>query len=195
MCKHLENFDFKKWIRRILRHTATCTFLKATTLHICTLAGFDLTTHSSSLLGGRRRRYHYTLPGQLLLAFWNPAGVVKRNIFAKLDMKNSRKPLQWPFSLPTMYRAIYCPQWASERINKVVQMPTMPIEWRGFVCLFQRRPSSFVSISEVEIFLDSTFKEKGARIIIQCKKASRGAWNFVRSGGDQMSLSKKSLQM
>jgi hypothetical protein len=23
-----------------------------------TLAGFDLTTHSSSLLGGRRRRYH-----------------------------------------------------------------------------------------------------------------------------------------
>jgi hypothetical protein len=23
------------------------------------LAGFDLTTHSSSLLGGRRRRYHY----------------------------------------------------------------------------------------------------------------------------------------
>jgi hypothetical protein len=24
-----------------------------------TLAGFDLTTHSASLLGGRQRRYHY----------------------------------------------------------------------------------------------------------------------------------------
>jgi hypothetical protein len=28
----------------------------------CTLAGFDLTAHSSSLLGGRRRRYHMTTP-------------------------------------------------------------------------------------------------------------------------------------
>jgi hypothetical protein len=27
-----------------------------------TLAGFELTTHSSSLLGGRRRRYHQTTP-------------------------------------------------------------------------------------------------------------------------------------
>jgi hypothetical protein len=27
-----------------------------------TLAGFDLTTHSSSVLGGRQRRYHKTTP-------------------------------------------------------------------------------------------------------------------------------------
>jgi hypothetical protein len=40
-----------------------------------TLAGFDLTTHSSNLLGGRRRRYHKTTPPGLMYGFlsttWN----------------------------------------------------------------------------------------------------------------------------
>jgi hypothetical protein len=34
-----------------------------------TLAGFDLTTHSSSLIGGRRRRYHFTTAAAAMSIF------------------------------------------------------------------------------------------------------------------------------
>jgi hypothetical protein len=33
-------------------------FFKTTTLYVPSMAGFDLTTHGSSLFGGRQRRYH-----------------------------------------------------------------------------------------------------------------------------------------
>jgi hypothetical protein len=43
-------------------HTNNTSFFNVKSYFVYTLAGFDLTTHSSSLLGGRRRRYHKTTP-------------------------------------------------------------------------------------------------------------------------------------
>jgi hypothetical protein len=50
-------------------HTSYLSRLQQTTTYIpYTLAGFDLTTQISNLLGGRRRHYHKaTTPGQLIL--------------------------------------------------------------------------------------------------------------------------------
>jgi hypothetical protein len=56
-----KTFTFDKTLRKVVSPRKKFVFFLKK-LPPYTLAGFELTTHSSSLLSGRRRRYHWTMP-------------------------------------------------------------------------------------------------------------------------------------